>query len=127
MTEEPMTGPEPAQPEPAQPERGVDAGPSTDLVLPAPQPVVRPVRLRASLAVRVRRQLELLRQNPAAMAAVATVGSAVATAALRRTLPRTSLSPARKSTPIAIGGYVVHEVHVVHHVVHHVIRPPAGQ
>ena len=60
MTEEPMTGPEPAVPE-----RRVDAEPSTDLVVPTPHPVVRPVRGRAGLAVRVRRQLELLRQKPA--------------------------------------------------------------
>lgn len=123
MTEEPMTGPEPAAPDPH-----IDAGPSTDLVVRTRRPVVRPVRRWPELAARVRGQLEQLRQNPGAMVAMsaaATVGSAVVTAALRRTLRQASLSPASRSASVAIGGYVVHEVHVIHHVVHHVIRPPA--
>jgi hypothetical protein len=129
MTDEPMT-----EPEPAAADRDADAGPSTDLVVPARRPLARADRRRPGLAVRVRRQLAELRQNPAAMVAVsaaATVGSAVVTAGLRRTLrPATSSvspapSPARRTASLAIGGYVVHEVHVVHHVVHHAIRPPA--
>ena len=68
-----------------------------------------------------------LRQNPAAMTpapAAATVGSAVVTAALRRALGQMSLSPVDPhSASVAVGGYVVHEVHVIHHVVHHVIGP----
>ena len=123
MTEEPMTEPDPAVPD-GQP----DAGMSTELVVPAPRPVVRPVRRWPGLAVRVRRQLEELRQNPAAMVAVsaaATAGSALVTAGLRHALRQAPLSPARRTASVAIGGYVVHEVHVVHHVVHHVIRPPA--
>jgi hypothetical protein len=122
MTEEPMS-----KPEPADPDRHPDSGPSTDLVVPTRRPVVRSVRRRPDLAVRVRRHLEQLRQNPAAMAGVsaaATVGGALVTAALRGTLRKASLSPTGKPASVAIGGYLVHEVHVVHHVIHHVVRPP---
>jgi hypothetical protein len=94
--------------------------------VPARRPVARTVRQRPGLAVRARRQLAELRQNPAAMVAVsaaATVGSALVTAGLRRTLQQAPPVPARRTTSLAIGGYVVHEVHVVHHVVHHVIPP----
>ena len=45
------------------------------------------------------------------------------TAALRRALRQTSLSPVDRTASVAVGGYVVHEVHVIHHVVHHVIGP----
>lgn len=115
MTDEGMTQPS-ATPDGEAAER------STELVVPPRRPVARPAR-----AVRVRRQLAELRQNPAAMVAVsaaATVGSALVGAGLRRTLaaPR---SPGGKPASVAIGGLVVHEVHVVHHVVHHVIAPPA--
>jgi len=123
MTEEPMS-----EPGAAVPSGHVDAGPSTDVVLPARRPVAVPARRWPEVAARARRQLAELRQNPAAMFAVsaaATVGSALVTAGLRRTLTQTPLSPAGKSASIAVGGYVVHEVHVIHHVVHHVIRPPA--
>jgi hypothetical protein len=122
MTDEPMT-----EPDPAAPDEQADAGSSTDLVVPARRPIVGPLR-RPGLAVRARRQLAELRQNPAAMVAVsaaATVGSALVTASLRRTLRPAPTSPGRRTASVAIGGYVVHEVHVVHHVVHHVIAPPA--
>jgi hypothetical protein len=117
MTNEPMT-----EPEPADPDRHVDADPSTDLVVPTRRPVVQPIQRRPGLAVRARRQLEQLRQNPAAMVAVsaaATMGSALVTAGLRHTLRQAPLSSARRTASVAIGGYVVHEVHVVHHVIHH--------
>src|SRR3954454_23870064 len=123
MTEEPMT-----EPDPAAPDHQIDAGPSTDLVVPARRPVLRSVRRWPELAVRARRQLEEWRHDPAAvvaMSAAATVGSALVTAGLRRTLRQASLPPARRTASVAIGGYVVHEVHVIHHVVHHVIAPPA--
>ena len=123
MTDEPMT-----EPDPAAPDRHVDTEPSTDLVVPTRRPVVRPVGRWPGLAVRARRQLEQLRQNPAAMVAVsaaATVGSALVTAGLRRAVRQAPLSPAGRTASVAIGGYVVHEVHVVQHVIHHVIRPPA--
>jgi hypothetical protein len=122
MTDEPMI-----EPEPAAEDGQVDAAASTDLVVPARRPVIGPVR-RPGLAVRARRQLAELRENPAAMLAVsaaATVGSALVTAGLRRSLRPAPLSPARRTSSVAIGGYIVHEVHVVHHVVHHVIAPPA--
>ena len=105
----------------------VEAAPSTDLVLPARRSTV-PARRWTEVAVRVRRQLQQIRENPAAVLAVsaaATVGSALVTAGLRGSLTRTPLSRADKTAPVALGGYVVHEVHVIHHVVHHVIRPPA--
>lgn len=125
MTEEPMIGPEPATPD-----AHVDAEPSTDLVVPDRRPVARPVRGWSGVAVRARRQLEVLRQSPTAvvaMSAVAAVGSAVVTAGLRRALGQAPTSPAGRTASMAIGGYVVHEVHVVHHVVHHVIRPAADR
>lgn len=116
MTDEGMTQP-PATPDGEAAER------STELVVPPRRPVARPAR-----AVRVRRQLAELRQNPAAMVAVsaaATVGSALVGAGLRRTLLAAPRSPGGKPASVVIGGLVVHEVHVVHHVVHHVIAPPA--
>ncbi|HEY7103088.1 MAG TPA: hypothetical protein VH573_15755 [Mycobacteriales bacterium] len=119
MTDEGRTQP-PATPDGEAAER------STELVVPARRPVVRPAR--AGLAVRVRRQLAELRQNPAAMvavSAVATVGSALVGAGLRRTLLAPPPPAGGKPAAVAIGGYVVHEVHVIHHVVHHVIAPPA--
>lgn len=122
MTEEPSP-----QPDAAVPHDRPDAGPSTDLVLPARRSTVGPARPRA-LAVRARRQLEQFRQNPAAMVALsaaATVGSALVTTGLRGRLTKAPLSRASETASVAIGGYVVHEVHVIHHVVHHVIRPPA--
>lgn len=42
--------------------------------------------------------------------------------AFRTATPR---SPTGKPASVAVGGYVVHEVHVIHHVVHHVIAPRA--
>jgi hypothetical protein len=56
---------------------------------------------------------------------VATVGSALVGAGLRRTLLAPPPPAGGKPAAVAIGGYVVHEVHVIHHVVHHVIAPPA--
>ena len=123
MTEEPMTPPDAAVP-PDQ----IAAGPSTEVVVPARRPVVLATRRWPDLAVRARRQLEVLRQNPAAMVAVsaaATVGSALVTAGLRRALGEAALPAAGRTASVAVRGYFVHEVHVVHHVVHHVIGPPA--
>ena len=119
MTDEGRTQP------PATPDGGA-AERSTQLVVPPRRQVARPAG--AGLAVRVRRQLAELRQNPAAMVAVsaaATVGSALVGAGLRRTLLGAPRSSGGAPTSLAIGGFVVHEVHVVHHVVHHVIAPPA--
>ena len=121
MTDEPTTGPEPAVAD-----GHGEAEPSTELVVPARRPLLRSAP-RESLAVRARRQLAELRANPAAMVAVsaaATVGSALVGAGLRRTLRPAPLVPGRKPASVAIGGYVVHEVHVIHHVVHHAIAPP---
>ena len=122
MAEEPTS-----EPDAAISDDRVEAAPSTDLVLSARRSTV-PARRWTEVAVRVRRQLHQIRENPAAVVAVsaaATVGSALVTAGLRGSLTRTPLSRADKTAPVALGGYVVHEVHVIHHVVHHVIRPPA--
>jgi hypothetical protein len=122
MPEEPMT-----EPDATLPPGEVEAGPSTDLVLRARRPAVPVIRRWPDVVVRARTQLMRLRQNPAAMVAVstaATVGSAVVTTGLRRSLRRSPSSPAGRTTSVAVGGYIVHEVHVIHHVVHHVIRPP---
>jgi hypothetical protein len=116
MLEEPM-------PDAAHPAEPAEAGPSTDLVVRERSVAVGPARRWPDMVVRARMQLLRLRENPAAMVAVsaaATVGSAVLTAGLRRALRETSLAPAGKTAVVAVGGYVVHEVHVVHHVVHHV-------
>jgi hypothetical protein len=123
MAEEPTS-----EPDAAISDDRVEATPSTDLVLPARRSTVVPARRWTEVAVRVRRQLQQIRENPAAVVAVsaaATVGSALVTAGLRASLTRTPLSRAEETPPVALGGYVVHEVHVIHHVVHHVIRPPA--
>ena len=115
MTEEPTTGPDGAEY-------------STDLVMPARRPVAVPARRWPEVTVLVRRHLAELRRNPTAMAAIATVGSAVVTAGLRHAA---TLPAVRRSGPVTVRGHVVHEVHVIHHVihhvVHHVIRPPAGR
>ena len=123
MAEEPTS-----EPNAAISDDRVEAAPSTDLVLPARRSTVVPARRWTEVAVGVRRQLQQIRENPAAVVAVsaaATVGSALVTAGLRGSLTRTPLSRAEETAPVALGGYVVHEVHVIHHVVHHVIRPPA--
>jgi hypothetical protein len=121
MPEEPMT-----DPDATLPPGDVDAGRSTDLVLPSRRAIV-PARRRLDALVWARAQLMRLRENPAAMATVsaaATVGSALLTAGVRRALRQTPLLPAKRTASVAVGGYIVHEVHVVHHVVHHVIGPP---
>jgi hypothetical protein len=123
MTEEPTS-----EPEAAISNDRVEVGPSTDLVLPARRSTVVPARRWTEVTVRVRRQLQQIRENPAAVIAVsaaATVGGALVSAGLRGRLTKTPLSRADKTASVALGGYVVHEVHVIHHVVHHVIRPPA--
>ena len=123
MPEEPRT-----EPEPTLPPRQAEAGPSTDLVVRERRTAVAPARRWPDVVVRARTQLTRLRQNPAAMVAVsaaATVGSAVVTAGLRRALRETPLAPAGRAASVAVGGYLVHEVHVIHHVVHHVVGPPA--
>ncbi len=105
----------------------VDTGPSTELALRAPA-TVENARRWPDVVVRARRQLVGLRQNPAAMvtvSAVATVGSAVLTAGLRRGLRGTLRAPAGRAASVAVRGHLVHEVHVIHHVVHHVVRRPA--
>jgi hypothetical protein len=122
-----MTDERTTEPGSADPPGYGESEPSTELVVPARRPVARSA-LRPGLAVRARRQLAELRQSPAAMVAVsaaATVGSALVGAGLRRALRPAELAPGRRTASVAIGGYVVHEVHVVHHVVHHVIAPPA--
>jgi hypothetical protein len=122
MPEEPTPDPHATLP----PEQ---AGPSTDLVVRGRRVAVVPARRWPDLVVRARTQLTRLRQNPAAMVAVsaaATVGSAVVTAGLRHALRETALTPAGKTASVAVGGYLVHEVHVIHHVVHHVVGPPPG-
>ena len=114
------------QPDEALPPRQAEARPSTELVVPERRTAVRPVRQWPDVVVRARAQLMRLRENPAAMVAVsaaATVGSAVLTAGLRRALRDEPLAPAGRTAVVAVGGYVVHEVHVVHHVVHHVLGP----
>lgn len=124
MPEEPMPDADATlPPEPAE------GGPSTDLVVRGRRTAVVPARRWPDVVVRARAQLTRLRQNPAAMVAVsaaATVGSAVVTAGLRHALRETPAAPAGRTASVAVGGYLVHEVHVIHHVVHHVIGPPAN-
>jgi len=128
MTEEPMTE-EPMTEQGAEgPPSDLPAGPSTDLVLPAPRPAVAPARRWPEVVISARTRLLELRQSRVAMVSVsaaATVGSALLTAGLRRALRQTSLQPAGRTPSVAVGGYVLHEVHGIHHVVHHVVRSPA--
>jgi hypothetical protein len=122
MTEEPMNEPDATVPSGA-------AGPSTELVLPDRRPAVAPARRWPDAVVRARGRLLQLRQHPAAVlsvSAAATVGSALLTTGLRRALRSAALAPAGRTMSVAIGGHIVHEVHVIHHVVHHVVRPPAS-
>ena len=119
MVEEP-------KPDAVLPPEQAEARPSTDLVVPERRMAVRPARQWPEVVVRARAQLMRLRENPAAMVAVsaaATVGSAVLTAGLRRAWREEPASAAGRTAVVAVGGYVVHEVHVVHHVVHHVLGP----
>jgi hypothetical protein len=123
MKEEQRNEPGPADP----PEDGA-AGRSTELVVPDRRPRVAPARRWPDAVVKVRGRLLELRQHPAAMvsiSAAASVGSALVTAALRRAQRQAGLSPVGRTTSVAVRGYIVHEVHVVHHIVHHVIGPPA--
>jgi hypothetical protein len=93
------------------------------------RPAVAPSRRWPDAVVRARGRLLQLRQHPAAVVSVsaaATVGSALLTAGLRRALRQAALSPAGRSTSVAVRGYILHEVHVIHHVVHHVGRPPTS-
>ena len=120
---------------PEEPEPGAalapghdEAAPSTDLVLQTRRPAVAGARQWPDVVIRARTHLLKLRQNPAAMVALstaATVGSALVTAGLRRGLRQIPPSAAGKPVSVAVGGYVFHEVHVIHHVVHHVIPLPA--
>lgn len=117
-------------PDAALPPEQAEARPSTELVVPPRRAAVRPARPWSDVVVRARTQLMRLRENPAAMVAVsaaATVGSAVVTAGLRRALSEEPLAPAGRTAVVAVGGYVVHEVHVVHHVVHHIVGPPTDE
>lgn len=114
-------------PDAVLPPEQAEPAPSTELVVPDRRAVIRQPRRWPEVAVRARAQLMRLRENPAAMVAVsaaATVGSAALTAGLRRVLRD---EPAARTAVVAVGGYVVHEVHVVHHVVHHVIGPVAPE
>lgn len=124
MTEEPMH-----EPGATVPSGDVEAGPSTELVLPDRRPPAAPARRWPDAVVRARGRLLRLREHPGvvlSVSAAATVGSALLTAGLRRALRSAALSPAGRTTSVAVGGYILHEVHVVHHVVHHVVRPPAS-
>ena len=127
MTEEPMTEEPTTEPGAERPPSDLPAGPSRDLVLPARRPAFGLARRWPQVLVTARSRLLELRQSPVAMASVsaaATVGSALLTAGLRRALRQTPLQPAGRTTSVAVGGYVLHEVHVIHHVVHHVVRSP---
>ena len=118
------------QPDEVLPPEQAEARPSTDLVVPVRRTPVRLVRQWPDVVLRTRAQLMRLRENPAAMVAVsaaATVGSAVLTAGVRRMLREEAFGSTRGTAVVAVSGYVVHEVHVVHHVVHHVLGPAADE
>jgi hypothetical protein len=123
MTDEPVI-----EPGATVPPDEVAAGPSTELVVRERRPVPAPARRWPDAVVRARGRLLQLREHPAAVlsvSAAATVGSALLSAGLRRALRQAALSPAGRTTSVAVRGYVLHEVHVIHHVVHHISRPPA--
>jgi hypothetical protein len=125
MPEEPTP-----EPDATRPAGEGEVAPTTDLVLRARRPAVAPARQWPDVVVRAGTQLMRLRQNPAAMVAVSTaaaVGSALVTTGLRRSLRQTPLAPTRRTASVTVGGYLVHEVHVIHHVVHRVVLPPADR
>ncbi len=92
-------------------------------------------RLPRNLAT-IRERVVELAHNPRAVA-TATVIAGLAANAVRDVVKSGALErkPAA-ATPVAVTGYVVHHVHVLHHVVHHhvirsapsavVRRPPGG-
>jgi hypothetical protein len=124
MTDEPVN-----EPRATVPPEDVAVGPSTELVVPERRPPVAPARRWSDAVVRTRGRLLQLRQHPAAVlsvSAAATVGGALLTSGLRRALRQAALSPAGRTTTVAVRGYIRHEVHVIHHVVHHVGRPPTS-
>jgi hypothetical protein len=125
MTEDPRS-------EPGATVRPQDAaaGPSTELVVPERRPAVAPARRWPDAVVRARGRLLELRQHPAAvvsLSAAATVGSALLTTGVRRALRHAALSPAGRTSSVAVRGHILHEVHVFHHVVHHVVHPPVSR
>ena len=111
-------------------------GTSTELVVreTAAAPVA-PARGWQHAVVGFGRRLPQLLRHPAAVASVsvvATVGTSLLVNGLRGlghpARPAGSAPDgAGTAGPVAIAGYVLHEVHVIHHhVVHHVARPPLG-
>jgi hypothetical protein len=123
MTEESMN-----EPCATVPPEDVEVGASTELVV-RERPAVVPARRWPDAVIRARGRLLQLRQHPAAVlsiSAAATVGSALLTTGLRRALRQAALAPVGRTSSVAVGGYVLHEVHVIHHVVYHVGRPPTS-
>jgi hypothetical protein len=121
-----MTTDEPDQEVPSE---EIAAAPSSELVVRQHRAAPPTARHRPRAVARVGGRLLELRRRPRAVmsiSAAATVGGAVLATGLRRALRHAAVSTGSRGTSIAVAGYIVQEVHVVHHVVHHVGRPPAS-
>ena len=129
MIEEPVDGldvPSPTVDGPAVASAELVVRERRSTALPARRLPRAAVRLRGRV-VQLRGRVVELRQHPAAVASVsaaATLGSAVLVTGLRRALQHAAVSPRARTTSVAVGGYILHEVHVIHHVVHHVRHSP---
>ncbi len=103
-------------------------GAAGELVVPARTAHAVPTRRWAPAVAALRSRLPELARNPAVVATV-TVGTGLAATAVREVLRSRALPAQSAATPIAVSGFIVHHVHVVHHVVqqvsvvHQVNRP----
>ncbi len=120
-----MTGPYlPHESTPETPEAA--AG---ELVVPPGSAHAVPTRRWAPAVAALRTRLPELARNPAVVA-TATLGTGLAATVVREVLRSRALPAQSAATPIAVSGFIVHHVHVVHHVVQqvsvvHDVRPPA--
>ena len=70
----------------------------------------------------LRDRVSELSRNPAVVA-TATVVTSIAVQAVRDAVKEGALSRRPAPAPLAVTGYFISHVHVVHHVVHHVAHP----
>jgi hypothetical protein len=117
--------PESTQPPSSSGQKSLDSGQASGEVIRVPPPQLHPASghrassgLRQELAV-LRDRVAVLSRNPAAVA-TATVVTGLAVRAVREAVKDGALRRNPAATPVAVTGYVISHVHVVHHVVHHV-------
>ncbi len=99
-----------------------------ELMVPDRRAHAVPTRRWAPAVAALRSRLPELARNPAVVA-TATLGTGLAATVVREALRSRALPAQSAPAPIAVSGFIVHHVHVVHHVVqqvsvvHHVGRP----